>query len=66
MEYNPREYLLDECYEARARWQRAEWLTTPRVMARVGIDAALDALSEYDREQEQANRDFERVFLPNE
>lgn len=58
MEYDHREYLLDDLYEARKRWERAEWIVTPRVMDRVGIDLALDALVEYDRNLAE----FEAVF----
>lgn len=57
-EYGTESDLLDELYEARARWRRAEWITTPRVMARVGIDEALDNYNEYMR----AVEDFEEVF----
>lgn len=58
MEYDHREYLLDDLYEARKRWAKAEYITTPRVMERVGIDVALDALVEYDK----GVAEFETVF----
>lgn len=62
-EYNEREHLLDECYEARARWERRHYFTTARAMGNVasggsGIDEALDALQEYDYALQQ----FERTF----
>jgi hypothetical protein len=62
-EYDHRETLLDELYEARARWERKDYLLTARVMGDVanggsGIDEALDALTQYDI----AIGDFERVF----
>lgn len=41
-EYPPIELALDELYEARKRWADREWIVTARVMAEVGIDAALD------------------------
>ena len=39
--------ILTALIDASVAWERAEWLKTPRVMARVGIDAALDNLNEY-------------------
>lgn len=39
--------ILEELNVARSEWKRADWVITPRVMARVGIDAALDELNEY-------------------
>jgi hypothetical protein len=62
-QYPEREYLLDECYEARARWERREWATTARAMGSVanggtGIDDAIDALADYDKNVAE----FERVF----
>lgn len=44
--------------EAREAWQRREWLITARVMAEVGIDAALDDLQAFMA----AVDDFEETF----
>lgn len=56
-EYLPDE-ILDPLYEARGQWERAEWLITARVMARVGIDDALDDMNAYIC----ALKDFEETF----
>lgn len=50
--------ILDPLYEARGRWERKEWLITPRVMRECGIDLALDAMNEHLKAVEE----FERVF----
>ena len=57
-QYDPRELLLDECYAARARWERRDYALTARAMAETGIDAALEALREYDL----AVAEFENTF----
>ena len=57
--------ILDELYEARGRWQRMEWLITPRVMGEVAMGGCgiHEALDDY-RAWRDAVADFERVFNP--
>jgi len=57
------DHILDPLYEARGRWERREWLNTPRVLGSValggtGMNDALDAMNEHIK----AVEDFERVF----
>lgn len=60
-EYDQREYLLDDLYEARALWERGEYLIAPHSAGMIAVDKALDALVEYDKRV----ADFERVFNPD-
>jgi hypothetical protein len=58
MEYDPLEYALDQLYEARALWERGDYLIAPHSVGMLAVDEALDHYNDLRRDIQ----DFERVF----